>query len=98
VYGAYTYGSYLGAAIGSVIVSLILRILKIWATIGSALFGSAIMFLMCYVIIKNTPNNIRDVFDLVMPYLNEIILSIIYLMSKMILIKKACRVSDEKDL
>jgi hypothetical protein len=80
IFGAYSFGSFVGVAFSSFILSLLLRKVKVNINSAPLLVSSLIMFVSCYCLIKIYPiENIRDFADVAMPYFNAIIMTVIYL-------------------
>ncbi|AEV17742.1 MULTISPECIES: hypothetical protein [Geobacillus] len=71
--GYYAYGSFLGFAIGSLIVGLARIRWNPHARLGGALIGLFLIIAISVIIIRLFPIEIRDVGDLVMPYVNAIV-------------------------
>ncbi|OPX02501.1 hypothetical protein [Geobacillus sp. LEMMY01] len=78
--GYYAYGSFLGFAIGSLIVGLARIRWNPHARLGGALIGLFLIIAISVIIIRLFPIEIRDVGDLVMPYVNAIVNALIYFM------------------
>jgi hypothetical protein len=76
--GYYSYGSFFGFAIGSIIAGLIRIKFNSKATFGSFLIGLTIILAISIGTIKVFPIKIRDFGDLVMPYINIGIDALIY--------------------
>lgn len=79
-YGAYSYGSIWGVLVGSIIAYIILRKLNINLTVGASIAGGLLMFLICSLVIKIFPITVRDVGDLIMPFINATIISISFIL------------------
>ncbi|ADI25436.1 hypothetical protein [Geobacillus sp. C56-T3] len=78
--GYYAYGSFLWFAIGSLIVGLARIRWHPQARFGGTLIGSFLIIAVSVLIIRLFPIEIRDVGDLVMPYVNAIVNALIYFM------------------
>ncbi|ALA70710.1 hypothetical protein GT50_11365 [Geobacillus stearothermophilus 10] len=78
--GYYAYGSFLRFAIGSLIVGLARIRWNPHARLGGVLVGSFLIIAVSVIIILLFPIEIRDVGDVVMPYVNAIVNALIYFM------------------
>lgn len=76
--GYYAYGSFLGFAIGSLLVGLARMRWNPHARFGSLLGGSLLIVAISLLIIRLFPIEIRDVGDVVMPYINAVVNALIY--------------------
>lgn len=77
--GYYAYGSFLGFAIGSLIVGLARIRWHPQARFGGTLIGSFLIIAVSVLIIRLFPIEICDVGDLVMQYINAVVNALIYL-------------------
>ena len=77
--GYYAYGSFLGVAIGSLIVGLSRIRWHPQARFDGTLIGSFLIIAVSVLIIRLFPIEIRDVGDLVMQYINAVVNALIYL-------------------
>ncbi|MET3194126.1 hypothetical protein [Bacillus sp. OAE603] len=80
-YGAYSYGSIWGGLIGSIIAFIVLKKLNIYLTVSASIVGGLLMLLICSLIIKFFPISVRDVGDLIMPFINATLISISFILS-----------------
>ncbi|MEW5323549.1 hypothetical protein V2J23_15835 [Geobacillus thermoleovorans] len=78
--GYYAYGSFLGFAIGSLIVGWARMRWNPHGRFGGLLVGSFLIVAASVVIIRLFPIEIRDVWDLAMPYVNAVLNALIYLL------------------
>lgn len=78
--GYYSYGSFLGFAIGSIIAGLVRIKFNSKATFGSSLVGLTVILVISIVVIMFFPIKMRDFGDLVMPYINTGLNALIYLL------------------
>ncbi|ANB60017.1 hypothetical protein [Anoxybacteroides amylolyticum] len=77
--GYYSYGSFLGVTIGSIIVGVIRNRLNQKAKFRRSLVGVMLILILSVSIIKLFPIPVRDVGDVAMPYINTCINAFIYL-------------------
>jgi hypothetical protein len=78
--GYYSYGSFLGIAIGSIIAGLGRIKFNAKATFGSSFVGLTVILVISIGVIKLFPIKMRDFGDLVMPYINTGLNALIYLL------------------
>jgi hypothetical protein len=85
--GYYSFGSFLGISIGSLIVGGVRNRFMIGTAIGSSLVGLTVMIITSLVIIQVFPMKMRDFGDIVMPYINLGLNGIIYVLNGIGLLK-----------
>jgi hypothetical protein len=78
--GYYSYGSFWGFAIGSIIVGLVRIKFNTKATFGSSLIGLIVILVISIGIVKIFPIKMRDMWDSVMPNINIGVNGVIYLL------------------
>jgi len=79
--GYYSYRSFLGVTIGSIIVGVIRNRFNKKATFRRSLVGVILILTLSVSIIKLFPIPVRDVGDVVMPYINTCINAFIYFLA-----------------
>lgn len=79
--GYYSYRSFLGVAIGSIIVGVIRNRLNQKASFRRSLVGVMLILTLSISIIRLFPILVRDIGDVVMPYINTCINAFIYFLA-----------------
>lgn len=77
IVGYYSYGTFIGISVGSIVIAFVINYLKIKT---NTLIGSIIMIFEGFVLINLFPiKYIRDFSDSIMPYINVLVRALIYL-------------------